>query len=65
MNSESGVQKAVSAAGGQSALARALGVKPQAVQRWVALGHVPSMRAREVERLTGVPRELLCPAVFA
>lgn len=38
------VDKLVWDAHGQSRLARALGVKPQAVQQWVAAGRVPKHR---------------------
>jgi hypothetical protein len=45
--------KAITAAGGVTALARALGIDPAAVCRWT---RVPSYRAAEVERITGVPQ---------
>ena len=38
---ESSIEKAVRIAGSQSALARAVGVSPQAVQQWVDSDHVP------------------------
>jgi len=41
--------KAIVAAGGVTALARALGIDPAAVSRWTS---VPFYRALEVERIT-------------
>lgn len=46
---ENGIQKAVRLAGSQSALARLCKLTPQAVQKWVDQGYVPSERCREVE----------------
>lgn len=43
------VAKAAEIVGGQSTLARLLGVKPQAVQKWCATGKVPPLRALAVE----------------
>lgn len=48
---ESNVEKAVRLAGGQTALAKALGVSPQAVQQWVASGAVPSDKCPKIEKL--------------
>jgi hypothetical protein len=46
-----GLTKAITAAGGVTALARALGIDPAAVCRW---GRVPAYRVAEVERITGL-----------
>ena len=43
--------KAITTAGGVTALARALGIDPAAVCRWT---RVPTHRSAEVERITGV-----------
>jgi len=66
MTPEQALDKAVGLFGGQSSLARACGVKPQAVQQWVATGKCPAKRAAEIERLTygKVSREDLRPDVF-
>lgn len=55
---------AVDKAGGQSALARKLGVRPQAVQKWCARGIVPPLRALAVEAVTGVSRKSLRPDLY-
>lgn len=55
----SGVVDAILAAGGQSALARQVGVSHQAVSRWVKCGWVPLAHILLVERLSGVPRARL------
>ena len=57
---------AIELVGGQSALARKLGVKPQAVQQWVSRGHVPANRVLAIESATEhqVSRYELRPDVF-
>lgn len=63
MNQNAAVRAAV-AAGGQSALARALGCTPQNVQRWCATGRVPAERVLTVEQATGVSRHELRPDLY-
>lgn len=48
------IQKACDIAGGQSALARMLGVKPPSVNEWVK-GHrpIPAERCPTIEKATG------------
>jgi len=60
------IKRAVQIAGGQSALARFIGVKPQAVQQWVASGRVPPVRVpRIVEAVGGaVSHHDLRPDIF-
>jgi DNA-binding transcriptional regulator YdaS (Cro superfamily) len=53
---DAALQKAIAIAGSYSALARALGCRYQAVQRWT---RVPPLRVLAVEAATGVPREVL------
>ena len=51
--------------GGQAALARQLGVSPQAVNQWVSGSRpVPPKHALKIESLTGVSRHALRPDVF-
>ena len=66
MTTESAIQKAVNHAGGQSALARRLGLKPQAVQRWCKVGLVPAERVLDVERIVAakVTRYELRPDIY-
>lgn len=59
-----GIQQAIEKAGGQSALARALRITPQAVQKWADRGRVPAERVLEIEGLTGVPRSDLRPDLY-
>lgn len=61
---ESPIEKAVYKAGSQSALARALKISPQAVQRWVATGRISHTQVIPVERITGVPRHELRPDLY-
>lgn len=46
------IARAVTQIGGQSILARLIGVKPQAVQQWVNAGVCPAKRAIQVEKAT-------------
>lgn len=49
--------RAIKIAGNQSALARMVGVKPQAVQQWVKQGYVSRKNARNVSKAVGIPLE--------
>ena len=48
---------------GLAIVAKALGVSPQAVHKWLKKG-IPAPRVVEVERVTGIPREELIPALY-
>lgn len=54
-----GIEKAVAAAGGQSALAKVLGVTRQSVQQWVTRGYPPNGRVVEISVQYAIPREEL------
>lgn len=58
------VKRAAKAVGGQASLARKLFVTPTTVSEW-ATGKrpVPPEHAPEIEELSGVPCEELCPSV--
>ncbi len=60
----SALVQAIEAAGGRAQLAKACGVRYQAIQKWEQLGRVPAERVLEVERITGVPREKLRPDIY-
>ena len=66
MDVSDAIECAISTIGSQSELARALGIRPQAVQKWVRLGRVPADRVLAVEDATGgkVTRFDLRPDVF-
>lgn len=50
--------------GSEAALARALGVSRGALYQWKQPGReVPAEHAPQIERLSGVPCERLCPSV--
>lgn len=53
--------KAIAAAGSVKELAVRLGIRSQAISAW---DRVPAERAREVERITGVPRHELRPDLW-
>ena len=55
------VLKAIELAGGPTALARHLGCKSQAISQW---NRVPAERVLDVERITGISRELLRPDLY-
>lgn len=61
---ETPIEKAVIAAGSQSALARAVNVTPQAVQQWVESGRVSHKKVLAVETATGVSRHELRPDLY-
>lgn len=61
---ESAIQRAARLAGGQSALARSLGLTPQAVQYMCAQGKATAERVLEIEKLTGVKRYELRPDLY-
>jgi DNA-binding transcriptional regulator YdaS (Cro superfamily) len=55
------VEMATAKVGGESALARALGIKVQSVQKWKK---IPAERVLDVEYATGIPREQLRPDLY-
>jgi DNA-binding transcriptional regulator YdaS (Cro superfamily) len=55
------LERALKAAGGTVALARALGLSHQALGRW---NRVPPLRVIAVERVTGISREVLRPDIY-
>ena len=54
-------QKAIKAAGGATALAKKLGIKPPSVYSWKV---VPPLRVLAVAKLTGIPPEKLRPDLY-
>lgn len=60
---DAGLIRAKEAAGGNSGLSQLFGGRPtpQAISQWQ---RVPSGRVIEVERLTGVPRQVLRPDLY-
>jgi len=59
-----GLQIAIEAAGGQRALARAIGVSQSTLSEWVEVGQIPAHRVVQVEAVTGVKREKLRPDLY-
>ena len=55
------LRRAIAIMGSAAGLARALGIKPQALSQWRT---VPVKRCRDVARLTGVPLLDLRPDLF-
>lgn len=58
------IQRAAQIAGGQSALARAIGCTPQNVQRMCAGAKVVAERVLKIEEVTGVSRHELRPDLY-
>jgi len=50
--------------GGAAKLARACGVKPQNITRWIRTSRIPAHHCLQVEALTGVKASVLRPDVF-
>ena len=64
-NEQTGIAKAIEAAGSQEKLAEALGCTQQNVSIWKGQGWAPIERAREIEMLYGIPRmELASPKII-
>ncbi|MDY7578161.1 helix-turn-helix domain-containing protein [Herbaspirillum sp. RTI4] len=63
---ENAILKACRLVGGQSKLAKALGISPQAVQQWVSRQFAPACRCRAIETATlgRVSRFELRPDIF-
>jgi len=61
---DSGIKRAVDAAGGAKAFAAALGITKQAVYAWLDQGYVPIGRVVEIEAQFGVSRnDLVKPQI--
>ena len=58
------IQEAIDAAGGQSALARLLGINRSSVNEWKKRGKIPPTRVLAVEKATGVSRYKLRPDLY-
>lgn len=58
------IRKAIDIAGGQSALARKIGVKQPTIFRWLQKGVIPPRKVLLVEKLTGVSRHSLNPIIY-
>ena len=54
-----GIKVAVQIVGGQEEMARALGVKQQAVSLWVLRGYAPEKHVDQISNITGVPTSVL------
>lgn len=54
-----GVALAIEKAGGRRQLGEKVGVTHEAVRQWLVRGKVPAGKVLDVERATGVRRELL------
>lgn len=60
MTKQTGIDKAVAQAGGQTQLAEMLGVTQQAVQKWQARGWLPVKRAKQIANAFAIPLAELC-----
>lgn len=57
------IDRAAGNVGGQRALAKAMGVSPQAVNKWKSL-RVPSERVLDFERVSGLSRHEIRPDIY-
>jgi len=65
MSSKAAILRACKQAGGQTALARKLGIRTQStVSSWIARGRVPAEKVLLIEAATGVPRHDLRPDLY-
>lgn len=58
------LKKAIEKAGGQTALARAIGSTQGHVSQWLRRKKVPADKVLKIERVTGVARAELRPDIF-
>jgi len=58
------VERIVEKVGGQSALARQIGIRPQSVRDWIEAGSVPPLRVLQCERASGMPRSKIRPDIY-
>jgi DNA-binding transcriptional regulator YdaS (Cro superfamily) len=58
---DEGLRLAIRAAGGIRPLARALGINPASLMKWM---RVPTDRILQVEAVTSIPREKLRPDLY-
>lgn len=61
INNANVVSLAIALAGGESSLARKIGIRQQSVHKWIAKGRVPVDRVADVALVTGIPKALLNP----
>lgn len=61
MTNQEIVAYTVKKAGGMNVLAKALGIRYQAIQAWTK---IPAERIVAVEKVTGIPREKLRPDLY-
>jgi DNA-binding transcriptional regulator YdaS (Cro superfamily) len=57
------IESAVKKAGGRAAVAKKLGITPEAVRKWIR-GNIPAGRAVELEKISGVHRSYLRPDLW-
>jgi DNA-binding transcriptional regulator YdaS (Cro superfamily) len=57
------IERAIAVAGGLQPFARQMGVRYQAIQKWVR-GSVPAERVLRIEEITGVSRHDLRPDLY-
>lgn len=58
---ESLIDEVFEKAGGRQKLMDSLELSKQSMSDWKRFGYVPARHAVAVEKLTGIPRERLCP----
>lgn len=58
------VQQAIEIAGGQSALAKKVGVRQPTIFRWLKKGVIPPRKVLIVESITGISRNRLNPIIY-
>lgn len=61
MSKIAALKAAIEAAGGQTALAKKLGVGKQNIHNWIKRGGVPDRHVLAIERECGVSRYEFCP----
>lgn len=58
------VDKIIDATGGVCALAEKIGLHHSSIISWRKTGKVPVKRLLDIEAVSGIPREEICPELF-
>ena len=64
MSQRTAIELAIARTGGLHAMGRALGIPWQTVQKWRKVGRIPPKHVIRVEKVSGIRREQLNPAIY-
>ena len=59
-----GLEEAWNVLGSKKALAKALNISPSTISMWLKRQSIPPHQVKRIEKVSGVPREILSPELF-